>query len=430
MNTVRKQKPVLTETQRSEILEKLSQVVAERFYDPQLHQIDWVATVARCRANIVSASSDEAFEVEITRLLGELDSSHLGFYHTGLKRCSAKMALCAQYAALPLGDTMYWTFQTVHEGGPAARAGIRPGDILLSVDGRSFHPPQHPSFSMDSTVEVGILTRDLERVVRTIAIPKPKRKANLLPYVEPSPVVAHKRIDRETGYIRIAMYPGEIGVEVANEVSSAVQQLNPVSRLIFDLRGNTGGGIGVLRVMSLLTAERLPVGLFINGKMITGAHSHDDALVFDRIPKSKHGLIPLAVRFGSATLLRKLKGRKAPIAILTEGMGVQRFHGRVVLLVDRHTASANEILVGFARETGLATIVGEPTPGRLLGGSKFRLPHGYWVALPVGEFRTAEGMKLEGRSISPDVEVPFDPTLARTGVDLQLAKAIEVVSQL
>ena len=88
------------------------------------------------------------------------------------------------------------------------------------------------------------------------------------------------------------------------------------------------------------------------------------------------------------------------------------------------------MLVSFARENRLATIVGETTPGRLLSGSKFKLPYGYLIALPVGVYHTAAGAILEGTPIAPDIEVPFDPEEARRGKDTQLEKALEVVSGL
>jgi C-terminal processing protease CtpA/Prc len=48
----------------------------------------------------------------------------------------------------------------------------------------------------------------------------------------------------------------------------------------------------------------------------------------------------------------------------------------------------------------------------------------------VGEYRTFEGKNLEGTSVYPDVEVLFDAELARSGVDLQLDRAIEIASEL
>jgi C-terminal processing protease CtpA/Prc len=50
---------------------------------------------------------------------------------------------------------------------------------------------------------------------------------------------------------------------------------------------------------------------------------------------------------------------KAPIVLEAEGLGAKRFHGRVVVLVDRHTASAAEMIVAFVRENKLRTFRGQ-----------------------------------------------------------------------
>jgi carboxyl-terminal processing protease len=51
---------------------------------------------------------------------------------------------------------------------------------------------------------------------------------------------------------------------------------------------------------------------------------------------------------------------------MTEGLGPQKFHGRVIILVNEHTASAGEMVPAFAEENNVATIIGTKTPGRLL----------------------------------------------------------------
>jgi C-terminal processing protease CtpA/Prc len=61
------------------------------------------------------------------------------------------------------------------------------------------------------------------------------------------------------------------------------------------------------------------------------------------------------------------------ILVVTEGLGPQKFHSRVAILVNEHTASAGEMLAAFAEENGLATIVGTKTAARLLSGSTLRL---------------------------------------------------------
>ena len=410
----------LSAEQRTEILDRLSYTVVDRFYDPQLRGINWKTAVETNRHAIVSSQSAEAFEKAVTRLLGELRTSHVGFYHHRLERATSKMAISATYAAFPIEHEKRWVFQDVHEGGAAYLAGIRPGDILESVEGRSFHPDEHPVFPMNSTVPVKVITKACRSEIRTVVTPPPTRKRNQLPYAQPT-LVSHKRLNHEVGYLKITMYPGMVGVEIANEILAAVGSLNPIARLIVDIRGNTGGGIGVLRLMSLLTPGQLPVGYSVDRKQMHRLAFRDRFPVFDRIPSRKAGLIPLAFKFAR---------RKDPILLATEGLGDQPFHERIVLLVNRHTASANEMLVAFAKENRLATIVGEETPGRLLAGSKFKLPYGYWVALPVGVYHTAAGYVLEGTPIEPDYPVPFEPEQAREGKDPQLETAIEIVSRL
>ena len=71
------------------------------------------------------------------------------------------------------------------------------------------------------------------------------------------------------------------------------------------------------------------------------------------------------------------------ILVVTEGFGAQKFHGRVIILVNEHTASAGEMVAAFAEENNLATIIGTKTPGRLLSGSAFKAGFGYIVGLPV-----------------------------------------------
>ena len=420
----------LNECQRGEILDAISQTVKKRFYDPHLPHKEWDAALESHRSEIVNAPSDETFEAGVTNLLAVLKSSHIGFYHSALTRCTGKMAICAVYTALSVEDGSRWVFQDVHEGGPAAEAGIRSGDALIAVDGRPFRPPHHPFFAIGSTAAIEVATRGGQHVTHRVSIPLIKVKRNQLPKIEPSPIVSARRVSQSVGYVKIASYPGEIGVDIANDISRALQSLDPIERLVIDLRGNTGGGIGVLRVMSLLTPHRLVVGNYVNGMMNSRQDIPDGSFVLNRIPATKLGLLPLALRFFTRFFASKLTRRKMPITVVTEESGPQPFQKRVVLLVNQHTTSANEMLIAFAREHKLATIVGEPTPGRVLGGSKFKLPHGYRLALPVGSYRTTDGNPIEGQPIMPDIEVPFNFQEAREGRDTQLETAIHVVNQL
>ena len=221
------------------------------------------------------------------------------------------------------------------------------------------------------------------------------------------------------------MFPGMIGVEVANAVSEEIQRLGHVDRLVIDLRGNTGGGIGALRVMSLLTPDKLSVGFALNRKLAQQNMEETKAGFprFNRIPSSKNNLWLLALRYAPSLL------RKSPIVLEIEGLGAKSFHGSVVLLVDRHTASAAEMIVAFARENSLATIVGEKTAGRLLSASSVKVGSGYRLALPTGAYYTWKGSVLEGTPIEPDESVEFDWRAARCGNDMQLKHCIALLAK-
>jgi C-terminal processing protease CtpA/Prc len=142
---------------------------------------------------------------------------------------------------------------------------------------------------------------------------------------------------------------------------------------------------------------------------------------FSRIPSNTKALWPLALRFAPAMLAKK------PVVLESEGLGPRPFHGRIALLVDRHTASAAEMIVAFARENGLATILGERTAGRLLSATSVKVGNGFRLALPTGAYHTWKGTVLEGTPIEPDKLVPFDWQRRRDGNDQQLDYAVEVL---
>lgn len=400
------------------ILENVLTALRNRFYSPEKLNEDWHAAVERHKVQIEAAATQDEFERAMSDLLAELHTSHIGFFHSSARRASSRAALSAAYLA---DDTAYgkrWIFQDVHSGGAASIAGIEPGDILLTVAGREIVPPEHPIFPMGKRTEMEIVGSDDRRRAVTVDVARPKGKK--LHFVEPILVDARPLTD-QIGYLKIAMFPGMVGVEVANEISNAVAKLRAVTHLIIDLRGNTGGGIGALRVMSLLTPDRIPVGFALDRRRVTPSLESEKLGFrrFSKIPSSTKALWRLALQFAPAMMAKK------PIVLQAEGLGPQPFHGRVVLLVDRHTASAAEMIVAFARENKLATIVGEKTAGRLLSATSVKVGNGFRLALPTGAYYTWNGSVLEGTPIEPDHLIEFDWRQRRLGRDPQLDYAAE-----
>jgi C-terminal processing protease CtpA/Prc len=118
------------------------------------------------------------------------------------------------------------------------------------------------------------------------------------------------------------------------------------------------------------------------------------------------------------------------ILVVTEGHGPQKFHGRVVILVNEHTASAGEMVAAFAEENKLATIVGKKTPGRLLSGTTFRVKPGYILGLPVAAYLTWQGSLIEGRGITPSVPIDLSPDQLLASEDAQMQAALEIVKSM
>jgi C-terminal processing protease CtpA/Prc len=413
--------PQLSQHDRRAILNKVLAALDKRFYKPEKLNDDWRAAVDHHRPLIEAADSADGFEKSMSDLLAELHTSHLGFFHGSARRASSRAALSATYLAdeTPFGER--WIFQDVHSGGAASNAGIKSGDILLSVDGREIAPPEHPVFAMGKQTSLEIVGRDDQRRAVPVDVARPKGKK--LHFVEPKLVEA-RHLENGLGYLKVAMFPGLVGVEVANEISRAVEGLGKIDSLIIDLRGNTGGGIGALRVMSLLTPDRIPVGFALDRKRVTSNLDVEKQRFrrFHAIPASKKALWMLALKFAPAMLA------KTPIVLETEGLGRKEFYGRVTLLVNRHTASAAEMIVAFARENSLANIIGEKTAGKLLSATSVKVGHGFRLALPTGAYHTWNGTVLEGMPIEPDELVEFAWRGALANKDSQLQFAIESVS--
>ncbi len=173
--------------------------------------------------------------------------------------------------------------------------------------------------------------------------------------------------------------------------------------------------------MSYLTPDKRPVGYSLTKKRAAKGYRREDLPRFGRIPSRKIALLGLLLRYAFI---------EKSIVVVTEGLGPQPFHGRVVILVNQHSASAAEVLAAFAQENQLATIVGAKTPGRLLSGGAFKAGHGFILGLPTAGYLTWQGTMLEGKGIEPDHPVDLSYEALREGRDTQMEKALEVLSQL
>jgi C-terminal processing protease CtpA/Prc len=408
----------LSLTQREDIFDRTYRTVQKNYFDPTFNGRDWPNIAAAKKASILKSQDAEEFENLMHQLVRELGTSHTGFFHQDLRRVPGRLAISATFRKHQTSDGLRWMFQDVHEGGPAHAAGIEPTDVLIEINRQTVVPPDQPSFPMAGASSLTVLKRDGRQANMNIAIPKPRWRKQ--PFAEPL-TVSFAELDDRLAYLKTTIAPGLVGIDIAREFDNAVAKFANCDRLILDLRGFLGGGLGVLRLMSYMTPGKIPIGYSVTRRRAERGYRKETLPHFERLPSSKFTIPLLALRY---------LGRDESVVLFSEGLGPRKFQGRIILLANEHTASAGEIVCAFAAENKLARIVGNQTAGRLLGGKGYRVGFGYVVILPAAAFLTWEGNSYEGHGIKPDVSVDWSPEAYREGRDNQLEKAIELAKEL
>ena len=225
---------------------------------------------------------------------------------------------------------------------------MKPLDVLTALNGKPIIPPEQPMFPMGTLAGLAV-TRNGAASSLEVSVPIPRSRKQ--PYSEPKAVI-HSKLRDSIGYLKVSILPGLLGLDVAREIDAAVAALRECDRLILDLRGHLGGGLGVLRLMSHLTPERLPIGYTVTRRKAETGYTKETLRKLGRLPTARPN--PVAI----LEMVLKFAGRDPSVLLVSEGLGHQRWHGRVVILTNEHTVSAGEMVCAFAQENQLATLLG------------------------------------------------------------------------
>ena len=414
------------EKDRVDIVNRIKQLISSRHFnvrDPSQDYRPWLELVDHQSDTLIRSTNEQAFERGIRDVLNGLGTSHTAFFHIRHDHVPAAYSINATLRAVDTGSCKRWMFLDVIEDGAASRAGIKPGEFLLAIDSAPLIPPKTATFRIGGKHKLDI--ENAREEIRQIGIEIPdKRAKHRPPMVEPRSL-SHRMITSDIGLIKISTFPGAVGLAFARNLDLAVEDLKGrgIERLIIDLRGNVGGGLGSLRLMSYLCENKLQIGYSVTRRRLRNGYRKEDLIRIDRIPANKAELLIMALRFG-------LIHRDRSIVLVTEGLGEQPYHGRVAVLVNEHTHSAAEMVASFVQEHRLAAIVGTRTAGEVLGGANFKLRNGYRLRIPTAGWFSWQGDCIEGKGVRPDIRIENSAELLRTGLDSQLDKAIEFVQNL
>jgi carboxyl-terminal processing protease len=256
--------------------------------------------------------------------------------------------------------------------GPARRAGIRPGDLIVSIDGRRVRAlPFDRSLDLITGKE-GTVVRLMVRRPRTGTLSFTVKRQEI-----EQPVVRARTIDTgriELAYVGVLSFRANATEELEDRASTLLEA--GADGLVLDLRDNPGG---------LLAQAVRSVSLFV-----------DEGVVC--VTEGKHYGRRVYHVTGGASLA------KVPLAVL----------------VDRDSASAAEIVAAALADHGRAVVLGERTYGKALVQSVRELSNGAALKLTTAAFVTPAGRNLTERGLTPDVRAADNP---RTRVDEALAAA-------
>jgi carboxyl-terminal processing protease len=279
------------------------------------------------------------------------------------------------------------------EGSPAARAGLRPKDYILEIDGHSMEESEVQDAVKRLRGKPGTT------VSLTIRRPGEMENRTLTLVREPSYLrrVSSRRAPFDIGYLRIPSVNESTAPDVRAEFRK-LQAAGPLRGLVLDLRNSPGG----LLLSSIeLAAMFLP----------------PDAPVV-----STEGRLPESNQAWTANRDEILKSRHAKRDDWPEAMKSVP----LVVLVNAGTASGVEIIAAALRDNGRAKLMGSKTFGRGTIQTVRQLTKDSAVKLTTAFYKTPSGRQLQGNGLEPDLQAPDLQRLEDAGTDQDagLSKAI------
>jgi carboxyl-terminal processing protease len=259
---------------------------------------------------------------------------------------------------------------TVFAGSPARRGGVRSGDIIVAVNGRSLAGRSSDAATAAIKGPVGTTVALTLRHGGTSRTVRLERARVEVPVVRSS--MQHAG-GKPVAYVRLASFTAGAHAGVSSAVHRLLNQ--GAKGVVLDLRDNGGG---LLDEAVLISSIFLP-----DGKVVT------------------------------------TRGRNRPEHVYDATGGAISTKIPVVVLVNRNTASASEIVTGSLQDRHRATVLGTRTFGKGVFQEIERLSNGGALDITVGEYFLPSGRNLggggvkEGAGIKPNVFAPDKPSTTR-----------------
>jgi carboxyl-terminal processing protease len=417
-----------------EAFEIVWRTVKENHFDPTFGGTDWDAVRSEFAPLVERAGSDRELHALLQQMLNRLGQSHFniippesipstdgedadddaskdGGVAPGEKRQRRPGSLTmAEHLTYGIGIDLRIiggaaVITRVEPQSPAARAGLRPGFILRSVDGQGmrsilslleraavFDPAVLHQIPAEVLVEfvngapgtsVRLSYLDGLNRLRRAVVPRERLRGEMSPVFQAMPSqffeFESRRLRNGVGYIRFNLFVAP----ALDKFCAALRGMRDAPGIVLDLRGNRGGLLGLVYGLGGLLETR-------------------------------------DVSFGT---MRTRAGRFE----LQVNPQKNPYRGQLVVLIDSTTQSAGEIFAGGLGESGRAVVVGERSAGATLPSAAKELPTGAVLQYAFADFVTAYGRTLEGQGVEPNVPVRLTRRLLLAGRDPQLEAALNTI---
>lgn len=265
-------------------------------------------------------------------------------------------------------------------GSPAEKVGIKPGDVILKVDGTEYFAEDFENISQyikgNEGTSVNIVIQRGENQI-TFDIKREKILAN---------PITTKMLESNIGYLQLTSFDEDTAEDFKTKVEDLQKQ--GAKKLIIDLRNNGGGIVDETTEIADLLLEK--------GKTIISTKNNNEETE------------------------------------VTLSENDQTFSMPIVVLVNENTASSSEILACSLKDNGRATIVGTKTYGKGIIQTVLSLADGSGLKLTTEEYYTPKGEKIHEVGVEPNEEVKLPENITNIYAleekdDTQLKKAIEIL---
>ncbi|WP_312923053.1 S41 family peptidase [Empedobacter brevis] len=355
--------------------------VEENFYDENFHGIDWKAKKEQYAQFLPYVNNRNDLRILLNDMLGELNSSHLGFSSFG-KEESRRLNYFTNETGIIFKKDQPFTVEKILRKSPAflKNVDIQEGDILFSVNGQKIDQNQNRETYFTTPKKLEEITLELDRKGKTISTKiHPISNGELKSLLYDEWIFENRQRVKILSNDRIAYsYMKNMSTsELDSFLLDMVEQENRKDGVILDLRFNTGGNV------------------------------HDKVLNF----LAQRPYLKWKYREGQLTVQPNFAPSGKPI----------------VLLINEYSLSDAEMTAAGFKALKLGKIIGQETYRWIIFTSGKSLVDGSFYRLPSWGTYTLDGQNLEKTGVKPDIYIKNTFLDRLENKDPQLERAIQEV---